>query len=184
MPSTPKSNGRIFPQQPRNADLRSPPSTPPAHISSPDPLGWGSQSPLTPLSGTGIVTPQKRKLMEVVIQTPLKRSNNLDTSLLSPRTQHTSSTLTKTDVMQRMSEMQMFVEVTPPPKNWVTPSTLNASQGKSSDLGGYGTEDEADYMRRRESVAMANGVRSSGKRTGDRDDRGERCLCRIYSPQN
>ncbi|KAH8114301.1 hypothetical protein DFH11DRAFT_1508962 [Phellopilus nigrolimitatus] len=168
-------------QQPRNMGLKSsPPSTPRINQSSPDPLHIGSpaSSPLTPLT-TSQVTPKKRKLVEVVIETPSKRPSASSKMLsLRPSSPHTPQTSTSSTVIKaddtrtptHTPRMQVYVEVTPPPKTWTTPShfQLQRSLG-SSDLGGYGSEDEDDYARRRET--MMNSIRSTGKKTGDRDDR-------------
>ena len=67
--------------------------------------------------------------------------------------------------------MQVFVEVTP---SRMLPSTPSKQHTKgsmaSSDLGGYGSEDEQEYAKRRE--MMLNG-HSTGKKTGERDERGQ-----------
>lgn len=61
--------------------------------------------------------------------------------------------------------MQVVVEISTPSKNRSTPSRPM----QSSDLGGYGSEDELEYVKRRE--MLLNG-RSPGKKTGERDERG------------
>lgn len=58
--------------------------------------------------------------------------------------------------------MEVYVEV-PTPRHWKTPSQ-NVHPTPSSDLGGYGPESDRKYV-------GVEGL-STGKRTGNRDDRG------------
>ncbi|THG98726.1 hypothetical protein EW145_g7376 [Phellinidium pouzarii] len=165
-------------QQPRNTlEINSsPPATPKNIQSSPDPLRIGSlsSSPLTPFTASQI-TPRKRKFVEVVIETPSKRPSspklsNVPSSV--PRTPQTSTSSMRPKAEITPSHnptMQVYVEVAPPPRSWSV-STGAAIQNyiPSLDLGGYASDDDDDYMRRRDAE---NGTRSTGRKTGDRDDR-------------
>ena len=160
------------------------PSSPLPVLSSPDPLLKSvTASPLTPMQSSQF-TPKKRKLVGVVLESPTKKAA-ISTSPFqsqltplppsSPRTPQTStsSTVTKTEHTGTMTKprMQVFVEVTP---SRMLPSTPSKQHTKgsmaSSDLGGYGSEDEQEYTKRREMIM--NG-RSTGKKTGERDERGQ-----------
>lgn len=171
-----------LPPQPRSVGVRSPPSTPPIPQSSPDPLRLGNASPLTPLS-SATVTPKKRKIVEVLIETPSKRSHSTESPFPALNLQRKDSvTSFKSNAVPQLPKLEVYVEVTPPPKSWSTPSTKGKGRQmvpSSDDLDGYGSEDEDEYMKRKEAVSMSNGARSSGKRTGDRDGRGaskHKCL--------
>lgn len=157
-----------------------PPSSPAIAQSSPDPLAMGS-SPYTP--STSVVTPQKRKKAHVVIESPLKRHQSRDSSLTPLTSQRTStpSTATQLNTAPRKPRMEAYVELIPPPKSWLsnTPSLSQKTKGKQKavyadddDLGGYGSEDALTHPGRAMSANLSSAVRSSGKRTGDRDDRG------------
>lgn len=162
--------------QPRQSIFNNPPlpSSPLAAQSSPDPLLKSvTASPLTPF------TPKKRKMIEVLIESPTKKiaaSPSPFSSQLtplppsSPRTPQTStsSTIMKSENANTFPKprMQVVVEISTPSKNRTTPM-------QSSDLGGYGSEDELEYAKRRE--MLLNG-RSPGKKTGERDERGMYCV--------
>lgn len=123
----------------------------------------GAASKSSLLVGTPRSSPKKRKLVEVVIETPSKRSTAfppLDGSLQEHERKPTTP---------RAPRMQVFVEITPS-KSSVTPMRSHGSVvGSSPDLGGYGPEEGSGFLTRKQE---ATGVRSSGKRTGERDDRG------------
>ncbi len=133
--------------------------------SSPDPLRMGFSSPLTPL--TSQATPKKRKVMEVLIDTPSKRPHKFELPPSSPS--RTPQTSTSSSLRKGSSgsnafvppKMEVFVEITPTRNPFSTPSQSRTH----SDLGGYGQEGDDDYMRRMS-------IKSSAKRTGERDDRG------------
>ena len=148
--------------------------------SSPDPLRIGNltSSPLTPLT-TSQTTPKKRRLVEVVIDSPSKRPPLTPSDLASPLSvsQTTGSPVQKANALKanmspipRTPKKQLYVEITTP-KGGSTPLSKQLPRFvESSDLGGYGSEDDNDYTRQRE--ISINGVRSVGRKTGDRDDRG------------
>ncbi|KLO06964.1 hypothetical protein SCHPADRAFT_1002012 [Schizopora paradoxa] len=151
--------------------------------SSPDPLRMGYSSPLTPLTMTSQATPKKRKIMEVLIDTPSKRPHSSDLPPSSPsKTPQTatSSTLRKPGSRDSSAfappKMEVFVEITPTRRPFSTPSHSRTH----SDLGGYGQED--DDIRRMS-------VKSSLKRTGGRDDRAplekfENCVEEIFESED
>ncbi|KAI5117240.1 hypothetical protein M0805_001558 [Coniferiporia weirii] len=165
-------------QNPRDVQRRhSPPSTPRISQSSPDPLRMENMdtSPHSPVSAAQ-TTPKKRKLVEVVIESPRKwPASSLNYSIIPPfrtplnitppavrKTINTSST------PPHIPKMQVYVEVTPP-KSWATPTrTYSQRLGPGSDLEESDLENEDDYAKCRET---ASAMRSTGKRTGDRDDR-------------
>ncbi|TDL22099.1 hypothetical protein BD410DRAFT_770589 [Rickenella mellea] len=155
---------KINPQR-QGLDVATPPSSPQVPQSSPDPLAMSSPyTPSTPM------TPRKRKV-EVVIETPLKRHQTSESSLTPITSPRPTSSTVKLNATPRKLSMQPFVELPSLPKSWSTPTASQKSLGKQrqrdgDDLGGYGSE---DWSARRD--AMYSGVRSSGKRTGDRDDR-------------
>ena len=116
-----------------------------------------------------LTTPKKRRTVEVLIETPSKRFHADDLDSLIQKTP-------KTDSEQPLSpaKRQVYVEISTPSKLLGVPRTPNrraeAFLPSSSDLRGYGSEEEIEYTHRRD--AHMTGIRSSGKRTGDRDDRG------------
>lgn len=168
--------------QPRQTIFNNPPlpSSPLAAQSSPDPLLKSvTASPLTPINASQF-TPKKRKMIEVLIESPTKKiatSPSPFSSQLtplppsSPRTPQTStsSTIMKSENANTFPKprMQVVVELSTPSRNWSSPQSQRRMQ--SSDLGGYGSEDELEYAKRRE--MLLNG-RSPGKKTGERDERG------------
>ncbi|KAL5519986.1 hypothetical protein ACEPAG_1646 [Sanghuangporus baumii] len=121
------------------------------------PLSWDTQhSP-----------PKKRKFVEVVIETPSKQSSANKNKSRSSTLPASDTSLSQRDqkpmTPSRAPRMQAYVEVTSS-KSLATPMRSHASAYASSpDLGGYGAEEGNHYQKQ--------GVRSSGKRTGERDDR-------------
>ncbi|KAL5501640.1 SCC2 [Sanghuangporus vaninii] len=121
------------------------------------PLSWDTQHS----------SPKKRKLVEVVIETPSKQSsaNKLRSSTLPVSDTTFRQQDQKSMTPSRTPKMQVYVEITPS-KSLATPVRSRASAYASSpDLGGYGAEEGNHYPLQKQ------GVRSSGKRTGERDDR-------------
>jgi hypothetical protein len=51
---------------------------------------------------------------------------------------------------------------------------------EQDDLGGFGPEEDSPSKSRKTSLSMTEARRSSAKRTGDRDDRGDTSLTRCY----
>lgn len=154
-------------------------------LESPDPLA------LAPSSSTAFprstVTPRKRKSGFHTESPSLKRVQ--PTSMfrtpqksLTPSSSQTSTTATATSKSSK--KLEPYIEVPPLPKSWFTPSRSASQksvtslsrkmQGKMKvddtpdDLGGYGSVDDDDSPRR----YWNSGVKSSARRTGDRDDRG------------
>ncbi|KAL5482593.1 SCC2 [Sanghuangporus weigelae] len=121
------------------------------------PLSWDTQHS----------SPKKRKLVEVVIETPSKQSsaNKSRSSTLPASDTSFRQEGQKPMTPSRAPRMQVYVEITPS-KSLATPVRSHASAYASSpDLGGYGAEEGNHYPLQKQ------GVRSSGKRTGERDDR-------------
>lgn len=169
-------------------------TTPPSRkeqvpLESPDPLT------LAPSSSTAFsvyaVTPRKRK-PEIQAESPsLKRVQSTSMfvtphksfSQQTPSSTQTSTTATATS--KSSQKLQPYIEVPPLPKSWFTPlrsasqksvtSLSRKMQGKMKvddmldDLGGYGSVDDDDYSTKRYGNSS---IKSSARRTGDRDDRG------------
>lgn len=164
------------------ASKTSPPSTPTMRPSSPDPLrmGNGKSSPFSTLSSSH-TTPKKRKIVEILIETPSKKTcaptkynKPASSEFSTPRT-HVQFTPLKTEnsaaPISSFAKKQVYVEMkTPPSKQYTTPQRPRLHQPSSSSLGGYGSEEDTDRSRRKE---ITSGARLTGKKTGDRDDRGD-----------
>lgn len=136
----------------------------------PSTSGNTTPSSLTPLTASDL-SPKKRKQVEVVIDTPSKRrpASQLNFPEVPSTPSVSSSQTTGRDSLTPLAKpkMQCYVEITTP-KSWTTPKHLQLGKaGESSpDLGGYGTvEDE-------ENTVVGDPRRSTGKKTGDRDERG------------
>ena len=139
-------------------------SVPGPPVSSPDPLVE---------SARGLTTPRKRK-PEELSSPSLKRIQNSrvqhEKSASSQSTSHIGATPNK--------RLSVFVEVPSPPKGWLTPSTAGRSftksahyTGTSDDLGGFSPPPESDWEE--DQTGHRSGSKSTGRRTGDRDERGE-----------
>lgn len=141
-----------------------------------------ASSPLTPLAASQD-SPRKRKLVEVLIETPSKRSSSnprvFNALQSSPRTPRMSALPISrneddADTPIRAPKMQVYVELPSPSKNWTTPARSRTGDDvPSSDLGGYGPEDGMEFVSHRKAMSS---MRSTGKKTGDRDDRGNQLL--------
>ncbi|EGN98100.1 hypothetical protein SERLA73DRAFT_109431 [Serpula lacrymans var. lacrymans S7.3] len=149
--------------------------TPSRHVhtlphESPDPLALTSNSNCSAPS----ITPRKRKSTERVSTPSHKRlhaahSDSTVISRVSAMTGSSSSSSSSKTPRRTLA----YVEVPPLPKMWFTPSPLKTHsfrQGKtdSPDLGGYGSEDDDTHVSK---TAGLTSVKSSARRTGDRDDR-------------
>lgn len=168
------------------------PTTPPritaqAPQESPDPLALG---PASAVFNSPFATPRKRKA-DIHAESPsVKRVQSISSyktphipiSPLTPLSSQKSTIATPTSKSKRL---QPYIEVPPLPKSWFTPSQSGSGksitslskkmQGKlkvddtPDDLGGYGSVDEDDYLPRRHGDSS---IKSSARRTGDRDERG------------
>ncbi|KAF8507524.1 hypothetical protein BU17DRAFT_57352 [Hysterangium stoloniferum] len=133
-------------------------------VSTPDVVS--SLDPLTLPIGSS-VTPRKRKPEELASPT-LKRVH----SFAVPRDRSESVSTTPIKPSRRLS---VFVDIPPAPNGWATPSTSGRSISKSMhstrspDLGGYSPPPESDWEE--EGRGHRGGSKSTGKRTGDRDER-------------
>ncbi|KAF8585724.1 ARM repeat-containing protein [Ramaria rubella] len=136
-------------------------------MSSPDPLT---------LKTDGSTTPRKRKPDELTSPS-LKRIHSSDQFSVSRQrsgsSMSSSSTLKTTP--QPSKRLSVYVEVPPPPQGWITPSTTGRSKSKSmpstrteGDLGGFSPPPESDWE---DQKGHKSGSKSTGKRTGDRDER-------------
>jgi cohesin loading factor subunit SCC2 len=162
-----------------------------APLESPDPLA------LAPSSST--VTPRKRKSGFHAESPSLKRVQSTlmfrtPYKSLTPSSSQTSTTATATSKSSK--KLEPYIEVPPLPKSWFTPSRSASQksvtslsrkmQGKMKvddtpdDLGGYGSVDDDDSPRR----YWNSGVKSSARRTGDRDDRGMASIRDAFSVSN
>jgi cohesin loading factor subunit SCC2 len=192
---------------PRPAAMPPPPRTPPPKVArsnpqvvdSPDPLALKS-SPVKKV--TVAVTPQKRKPVVEIQQSPAKRIQAYkplqsilktpNSALAFPRTPATSVPLTpsttrtnatdrlpvsptKTAGSQTPSRIVNRAYVFVPPSPFSTPSSRKGHRVPDTDtpdLGGYGSEDPLASPVRRR--ALTDSVhKGSARRTGDRDERGE-----------
>jgi cohesin loading factor subunit SCC2 len=158
------------------SDIRTPvrniPSVPEPPVSSPDPLM---------ASVEGFTTPRKRKPDELTSPT-LKRTHPSEKSgVLRQRSgsSHTSSfSRTTSSGSQPNKRLSVFVELPHPPKGWSTPSTAGRSTKFQSlpstrtedDLGGFSPPPESEWED--DHKGLKSGSKSTGKRTGDRDERG------------
>ncbi|KIJ54752.1 hypothetical protein M422DRAFT_775001 [Sphaerobolus stellatus SS14] len=132
-----------------------------AHIpatSSPDPLALRSDGP-------GL-TPRKRK-PDGLESPSIKRVHANDMfAVPRERPRSTSTTVSQTTPMKPSRNLSVFVEL-PSPTKIVTPSTSGRSKSRSllssgaNELGGYSPPPESEM----------SGSKSTGKRTGDRDER-------------
>ncbi|EJC97952.1 uncharacterized protein FOMMEDRAFT_114738 [Fomitiporia mediterranea MF3/22] len=164
--------------QQRNARMDSRPSTPIKQASNPDRLRMDSVPPSSPLTSLpdSQSSPRKRKIVEVLIDTPSKRPSTSSHMGPSQAIQPTTSEFNSAKVNRqieitpsRTPKMQVYVEITPTSKGYVTPSRSRINENPpSSDLGGYGMDYEDRDGRNKDAMS---GARSTGKRTGYRDDR-------------
>ena len=166
---------------------------------SPDPLAI-----LSPTADFA-VTPKKRKSVVEMESPSIKRMHSMNSFISHsgsqstlPKTPQSKAPLTPGSSMSSTS--QMSVNATPtvkrvvnlayvsiPPSPWSTPSSRKGSmvidprtgkhkvQDTPDDLGGYGSEDDGPLspMKGR---SVHDSVKSSARRTGDRDERGRYLL--------
>ncbi|KAJ3516976.1 hypothetical protein NLJ89_g794 [Agrocybe chaxingu] len=168
---------------------------------SPDPLALRSASPTKSIPMQGSVTPKKRKAVVEIVSPFLKRMNSsktLSSSSLNslphsqssaPKTPRTSVPLTPSSTATSFSNMSgLSLNATPthkkivnkayvsiPPSPWLTPSSSRKSIKKvddtPDDLGGYGSEEDGPSSPTKR-ARITDSVKSSARRTGDRDERG------------
>ena len=160
-----------------------------APLESPDPLALAPSS--STVFPTSTLTPRKRKPGVHAESPSLKRIQSTSMFItphksltpLTPTSTQTSTTATATSKSSK--KLQLYVEVPLLPKSYFTPSRSSSQktvtslskkmQGKMKvddtpdDLGGYGSVDDDDYSPLRYGNSS---VKSSARRTGDRDDRG------------
>ena len=165
---------------------------------SPDPLAIQSSH-----TADFAVTPKKRKSVVEMESPSVKRLQSMKSFTAHPGNQSTlpkvpqpKVPLTPSSAMSSAS--QMSVNATPttkrivnlayvsiPPSPWLTPSRKdsmiiqsrtgkNKVQDTPDDLGGYGSEDDVPLSPTK-GRSILDSVKSSARRTGDRDERG-RCL--------
>lgn len=141
-------------------------------ISSPDPLA-GSVS--------GSATPRKRK-PEELSSPSLKRIHSPNKSRVQLENFGSSQLFTPSGVNSSGSQpnkrLSVFVELPLSAKVLSTPSTVGRSKSKSTpstrttnDLGGLSPPPESDWEE--DYTGFRSGSKSTGKRTGDRDERGK-----------
>jgi cohesin loading factor subunit SCC2 len=149
-PSTPKRQAEAFPQE------------------SPDPLA------LLPSTPRPYATPRKRKLVVEIESPSMKRLNSMQSLTIGQSPTKMPFTPSKSQPRQTLA----YVEVPRLPKEWRTPSSSHAVgdptgshslrrmkvDGTPDDLGGYGSEGYYSPTR--------SNAKSSGRKTGDRDERG------------
>ncbi|KAF8158512.1 hypothetical protein B0H34DRAFT_797892 [Crassisporium funariophilum] len=176
--------------------------TPPAKLpppeESPDPLALQSLPRPNPLHRT----PQKRKPVVEIESPSIKRIHSLkalpnlsNTQPIMPKTPRSTVPLTPSSMSTSL--LQESLSVTPtakrivntayvsvPPSPWLTPSSsrkgsfyMGSGKGKMKiddtpdDLGGYGSEYDGPSSPTKR-ISIHDSVKSSARRTGDRDERG------------
>lgn len=140
--------------------------------------GRTTSSSLTSLTPSD-ASPKKRKQVEIVIDTPIKRRTGIldkqtyasEPSSTPVKSSSSLTTLERSATPAAKPKMQCYVEITTP-KSWSTPVRQMSSKiaESSPDLGGYGTVEDDKYD---SGTLIEERMRSMGKKTGDRDDRGE-----------
>ena len=166
---------------------------------SPDPLAI--QSPIADFA----VTPKKRKSVLEMESPSIKRVQSMKSFTAHSGSQSTLPKIPQSKVLltpssTMSSTSQMSVNTTPtakrvvnlayvsvPPSPWLTPSSRKGSmiihsrtgknkvQDTPDDLGGYGSEDDV-LLSPSKGRSIHDSVKSSARRTGDRDERGRYLL--------
>ncbi|KAF4617468.1 hypothetical protein D9613_005695 [Agrocybe pediades] len=155
---------------------------------SPDPLALRSDNSPMPA-----VTPKKRKPMVLIESPSIKRIQTLKATADVQRTPPSSVPLTPSSKASSVSSnsvsslngtptptpkriVMAYVDV--PPSPWLTPSrkqSLESAKNKvtfTPDLGGYGSDEDGPASPTKRSTLHDSLVKSSSRRTGDRDERG------------
>ncbi|KAG6812718.1 radiation sensitive protein rad9 [Tricholoma furcatifolium] len=174
-------------QKSRQIDAARRPATPPPppRVAPPAPV-QESPDPLSLLNGSpAAMTPRKRKVY-VEIVTPSKRVHSSQvspTKTVTPQTPKasTSTAFYNSNASRSGNKSMAFVAV--PQVPWVTPTSSRKGSGApmsskmigkmksyddSPDLGGYGSDGDDDGVY---SPTRNDAVKSSARRTGDRDER-------------
>ena len=170
---------------------------------SPDPLA------IQPHTAEFVVTPKKRKLVVELESPSIKRmhsmksfSSHSGSQSTLPKTPQSKASLTPSSTI---SSMSVSVNTTPtvkrivnlayvsvPSSPWLTPSShkgstisdsrtgKNTVQDTPDDLGGYGSEDDVPLSPTK-GRNVNDSVKSSARRTGDRDERGRHLLLHSFS---
>ena len=168
---------------------------------SPDPLAIQSHSAVF------AVTPKKRKPVMDMESPSIKRVNSMK-SLTShsgsqsslPKTPQSKTPLTPSSTMSSVSQrsvnatptgkrMVNLAYVSVPPSPWLTPCKRSMSidprtdksevQDTPDDLGGYGSEDDSPLSPTK-GRRVNDSVKSSARRTGDRDERGRYSFAQLF----
>ncbi|KAG5642305.1 hypothetical protein DXG03_003025 [Asterophora parasitica] len=149
-----------------------PPSkpTPPAVQESPDPLAL--QPGVHPVPA---ITPRKRKIFVQLDSPAVKRVQSIQSFHTHPRTPTHVTPKASSTPQITPTPRRNLAYVAAPTKPWLTPTSSRQGSAKqlgkmkddSPDLGGYGSDDDDPYSPTRSNDA----VKSSARRTGDRDDR-------------
>lgn len=176
-----------------------PPKAPPPPVEeSPDPLALQSYAPV--FAAGPVATPRKRKVYVQLDSPSVKRIQSVQSfhNKSTPKLKVSNFPITPSRSNMQTSTPTANVTPTPnrtvnkayvsiPYKPWLTPSSSRKGASKMGaddtpdDLGGYGSEDEdAIYSPTR--IGRNESIKSSARRTGDRDDRGA-CImpyhCRV-----
>jgi cohesin loading factor subunit SCC2 len=171
---------------------------------SPDPLAIQSHA------AEFAMTPKKRKPVVEIESPSIKRMHSIKSvascsgsQLSLPKTPHSKAPLTPGSSLS--SATQMSVNATPtakrvvnlayvsiPPSPWSTPlkgsKIIDPRTGKHKvqetpdDLGGYGSEDDGPSSPTK-GRNFHDSVKSSARRTGDRDERGRFLLFLMWTPK-
>lgn len=177
--------------------------TPPEE--SPDPLALvsGSSSHTT----SAVVTPKKRKLVLDIQSPSIKRlqstksvsslsiGSTSESSTKTPQSVQTSVPVTPSSSMMSFTNSDRTVYSTPTVKRIVNKAYVSvppipyyltpksARKLDSDDLGGYGSEESSPSSPTKR-TSIHDSVRSSARRTGDRDDRGMCNLSYLSNPSH
>ncbi|KAF9457433.1 hypothetical protein BDZ94DRAFT_1326256 [Collybia nuda] len=174
----------LVPHRPATPPSKAPP--PPVE-ESPDPLALQSSVPA--FSAEPIATPRKRKVYVQLDSPSVKRIQSVQSFHNKGTPKHQLPNIPITPSMFNIQASTPYANVTPTPnrtvnkayvsipyKPWLTPSSSRKGAGKMKaddtpdDLGGYGSEDE-DVIYSPSRTSRNESVKSSARRTGDRDDR-------------
>lgn len=177
------------------------PKIEPMAASSPDPLSMCLDSKPSPAASAVAVTPQKRKAVVLIESPSIKRIQALKTSTANPVIHQSSPQVvtprqpkavpltpssgasdvfktpnTPSEVTPTHKRIVHKAYVAVPRSPWLTPSSSrkptqqSGKPGETPDLGGYGSEEDGPASPTKRYTT--DSIKSSARRTGDRDDRG------------
>jgi cohesin loading factor subunit SCC2 len=178
-------------------------------FASPDPLELPSSQSVTPQKRKSreLLQSPDVKRVQALHRTPSSSSHSNPPTTPGSSSQGSFSTqgtpspsqVTPRPVPSHAPKMRAYVELPPAPKfsssqkssqpakksKVKTSSMHQGSKHKTEtydedDLGGFGPEEDHPHQPGKTSLSMTEAGRSSAKRTGDRDDRGDSCFCSSF----